>query len=71
MTPLQKRLAQQNSCNLMSDNVEISIIQHLETAAPTPEVLLLYQPPPQKKSLINETGHIQKGLQEFLYISHG
>jgi hypothetical protein len=60
---------QQNSFNLQSGNSENLIIQYKRRAVPRLQVLLFTR---KKKSLIIETGifqgHVQKVLQECLYI---
>jgi hypothetical protein len=61
---------QHTSFNLTSNNLEILIVRHLRTAIPRPEILFVTR----KKSFIDETGlshrHVQKGLEEGLYINH-
>jgi len=56
-------ISQQNSFNLVYDNPEVLIVQHLR-----PEVLLF-----TRKSFIIEAGrsqeHVQKDLQECMYIN--
>jgi hypothetical protein len=55
--------------NPMSNNSEIIIIWQLRRVVPRLEVLLFTR----KENIINETGrfwgHVQKGLQEYLYIN--
>ena len=59
---------QQNYVNPTSCNLEIPIIHHKRKVVPKPEVLLF-----TKRKIITETGtsqgHVQKGLQECLYIT--
>jgi hypothetical protein len=61
-------LVQQNSLNLMSDNLKILIIRHLRIVSRM-EVLLF-----TRKVFMNETGRseiqVQNDLQECLYINH-
>jgi hypothetical protein len=61
-------ISQQNSFNLISDNPEFLVVQHLRCIVARPEVLLF-----TRKSFINEAGrsqeHVQKDFQECLYIN--
>jgi hypothetical protein len=60
---------QQNFSDPTSDNLKIQVIHHLRRAVPRPKEMLF-----TIKSFISETGrshrHVQKGLQEYLYINY-